>query len=122
LKLLEEQGFGVIDESLFFQKLTLDRKGMYIADIGDPIIKGQRRTYGFELFSRGNNDTDGYKMLSEVLDFLRDSYSDICELPAVPSLTDGYSNVTVVPTSGITNVGLDDNNRIIYSIQGKIII
>lgn len=122
LKLLEDNDFGVIDNDLFFQKLTLDKKGLYIADIGDSLTRGQRRTQSFELLARGNNDTDGYKMLSDILDFLRESYSEVCELPAVPPISSTeYTNVTILPTSTITNVGLDANNRIIYSITGQII-
>lgn len=122
LKLLEDNGFGEIDKDLFFQKLTLDKKGLYIADIGDPLTRGVRRSQSFELYARGNTDVWGYQTLTEVLDFLRESYSDVCELPSVPPITtDGYSNVVVQPTGSITNVGLDDNNRIIYSIQGQII-
>jgi len=122
LKLLEDNNFGLIDTDLFFQKLTLDKKGIYIADIGDGLTRGQRRTQSFELYARGKNDTDGYKQLSDILDFLRDSYSGVCELPPVPPIsTKEYTNVTILPTSTITNVGLDANNRIIYSITGQII-
>jgi len=122
LKLLEDNDFGEIDTDLFFQKLTLDKKGLYIADIGDSLTRGQRRTQSFELLARGDNDTDGYKMLSDILDFLRECYSDVCELPAVPPISSTvYTNVTILPTSTITNVDLDGNNRIIYSITGQII-
>lgn len=121
LKLLENNGFGTIDQDLFFQKLTLDKKGLYISDIGDPLTRGQRRSQSFELYARGENDVWGYKTLTEILDFMKDNYSE-CELPSVPPITtDGYSNVTILPTGGITNVGLDDNNRIVYAIQGQII-
>src|SRR5215217_6544009 len=118
LKLLENNGFGTIDTDLFFQKLTLDKKGLYISDIGDQIIRGQRRTQSFELYARGVNDVSGYKQLTDVINFMKNSYSDVCELPSVPLLSTGYSNVTILATGGITNVGLDANNRIIYSIQG----
>jgi hypothetical protein len=122
LKLLENEGFGTIDVDLFFQKLTLDKKGLYIADIGDPVAKGFRDTQSFELFARGSNDIDGYKLLTEVRRFLINEYSNICELPAVPPITtEGYTNVELSKPSTITNVGLDDNNRIIYSITGTII-
>jgi len=122
LKLLEDNGFGVIDTNLFFQKLTLDKKGLYIADVGDPISKGTRKSQSFELLARGNSDVDGYKLLNEVLDFLSESYSTVCELPAVPPISlQTYSNVLIRPTASITNVGLDANNRIIYSITGQII-
>lgn len=122
LKLLEDGGFGVIDSNLFFQKLTLDKKGLYIADIGDPVSRGTRRSQSFELLARGASDVDGYKLLNDVMDFIKQSYSTVCELPPVPPITlDGYTNVTILLTSTITNVGLDANNRIIYSIQGQII-
>ena len=122
LKLLENNNFGVIDEDLLFQKLTLDRKGIYIADIGDGLSRGVRRSQSFELLARGNNDIEGYQMLSDVLDFLKESYADVCELPAVPPITtSGYKNVVIQPTSSITNVGLDGKNRVIYSVTGQII-
>lgn len=123
LKLLENEGFGTIDQNLFFQKLTLGKKGLYIADIADPITRGQRTSQSFELLSRGNSDTDGYKQLSDVLKWMKEAYGTVCELPPVPPITDtGYSNVTILPSSTITTVGLDANNRVIYSLQGQIIL
>lgn len=122
LKLLENEGFGKIDVDLFFQKLTLDKKGVYIADIGDPVAKGSRDTQSYELLARGNNDVDGYKKLKDIRKFLIREYSSICELPAVPPITtEVYTNVTLSKPSTITNVGLDAKNRIIYSMAGTII-
>lgn len=122
LKLLENENFGTIDVDLFFQKLTLDKKGLYIADIGDPVAKGNRDTQSYELLSRGSTDVDGYKLLTDIRQYLIREYSNICELPAVPPITDKvYTNVELSKPSTITNVGLDDQNRIIYSLQGTII-
>lgn len=122
LKLLENEGFGEIDVDLFFQKLTLDKKGIYIADIGDPVAKGSRDTQSYELLARGNNDVDGYKKLKDIRKFLIQEYSNICELPAIPPISDtSYTNVTLSKPSTITNVGLDAQNRIIYSMTGTII-
>lgn len=122
LKLLENEGFGTIDVDLFFQKLTLDKKGVYIADIGDPVAKGSRDTQSYELLARGENDVDGYKKLKDIRKYLIQSYSNICELPAVPPITDEvYTNVELSKPSTITNVGLDAQNRIIYSMTGTII-
>ena len=121
LKLLENEGFGTIDTDLFFQKLTLDKKGLYIADIADPMTRGVRKSQSFELYARGDSDVSGYKMLADVLQFMQDSYADVCDLPSVPPISDvSYDNVTILPSSSITNVGLN-NGRIIYSIQGQII-
>ncbi len=122
LKLLEDEGFGTIDVDLFYQKLTLDKKGLYIADIGDGVERHSRDTQSYELLARGANDTDGYKRLVEIRRFLINNYQDICELPSVPPATDTvYTNVELSKPSTITNVGLDANNRIIYSMTGTII-
>lgn len=122
LKLLQDNGFGTIDTDLFFQKLTLDTKGLYIADIGDPVARHSRDTQSYELYARGNTDIDGYKKLKEVRKFLINNYSTICELPPVPPITtEVYTNVELSKPSTITNVGLDANNRIIYSMTGTII-
>lgn len=122
LKLLDDNNLGTIDTDLFFQKLTLDKEGVYIADIGDPVAKGSRDKQSYELLARGKTDVDGYKKLTEIRKFLIQHYSNICELPAVPPISDqGYSNVTLSKPSTITNVGLDSKNRIIYSMTGTII-
>lgn len=122
LKLLENEGFGTIDVDLFFQKLTLDKKGVYIADIGDPVERHGRDTQSYELLVRGANDVDGYQKLKAIRKFLVNEYQNICELPAVPPITDeDYTNVELSKPSTITNVGLDAQNRIIYSMTGQII-
>lgn len=120
LKYLEDNGFGEIDKRLFFQKMTLDRKGIYITNIGEAQSRGARHSQSYELYCRGETDVDGYKKLSDVVDFLNKSYG-VCQLPAVPPVTDkGYGNVTIMPLSTITSVDLDENDRMIYSARGTI--
>lgn len=124
LKLLEDEGFGTIDGDLFFQKLTLDKKGIYIADIGEPGQRHGRDTQSYEMLARGSSDValDGYKKLLAIRKFLITEYQNICELPAVPPITtEVYTNVELSKPSTITNVGLDANNRVIYSMTGTII-
>jgi hypothetical protein len=120
LKYLEENGFGGIDVDLFFQKLTLGKRGIYITDIGDAQLRGARRSQSYEIYSRGWDDVDGYRRLSDIIDFLTGSYG-VCRLPAVPPVTEhGYENVTIMPLSTINSVGLDDNGRMVYSATGTI--
>lgn len=122
LKLLENEGFGTIDEDLFYQKLTLDKEGVYIADVGDSVERHSRDTQSYELLARGKSDVDGYKKLTEIRRFLVNEYQNICELPPVPPITtDEYTNVELSKPSTITNVGLDAQDRIIYSMTGTII-
>lgn len=120
LKYLENNGFGTIDVDLFWQKLGLDKKGLYISDLGQEQERGQRISQLYELYYRGTSDTDGYKKLQAIVNFLNDSYG-VCELPAVPPVTEsGYSNVVIMPLSTISSMGEDANGRIIYSATGRI--
>ncbi len=121
LKYLEDNGFGQIDNDLFFEKLALDKIGVYISNIGNAQERGMRRTQSYELYSRGKNDVDGYKRLNKIVNFLNGSYG-ACQLPAVPPVTDeGFVNVTIMPLSTISSVGVDANGRVIYSATGTII-
>ena len=121
-KLLEDEGFGTIDVDIMYQKLTLDKKGIYIADVGESVGRHSRDSQGYEILSRGASDVDGYKRLQEIRKYLISNYQDICELPAVPPIsTESYTNVHLTKPSSITNVGLDAQNRVIYSITGSIL-
>ena len=123
LKFIENNGLGVIEQNLFWQKLTLDKVGIYIADIGQTKERGGRNVVQFELYSRGSDDVDGYKRLQAILDLLNNNYV-VCALPSVQSgsqtITEGFSNVTIMPPSSISNYGLDSQGRIIYSATGTL--
>lgn len=128
LKLLEDEGFGTIDVDLFFQKETLDKKGVFIMDIGDPSERHSRDTQSYELLARGKTDIDGKYRLGQIRKFLINNYQNICELPSVSVIIEGqnvvipvWENVELSKPSTITNVGLDAQNRIIYSMTGQII-
>lgn len=123
LKYLENNNFGKIDTNLFWQKLTLDRIGVYIADLGTTQTRGGRRVQTYELYSRGSSDVDGYKRLQAIIDFLNENFV-VCDLPAVKvgstTITEGFKSVTITPLSSISSNGLDANGRIIYSAVGTI--
>lgn len=122
LQLLEDNGFGTLDEDLLWQKNTLGKIGIHISDVGDPVPRGTRDIQSYQLFARGADDIKGHKKLTEIRQFLKDSYSSVCELPAVPKHdVEAYGNVTLMKPSTITSVGYDENGRMIYSIQGSII-
>lgn len=121
-KHLQDEGFGTIDVDIFYQKLTLDKKGIYIADIGESVGRFARDSQGYEILSRGTTDVSGYQILQDIRKYLINNYQDICELPAVPPITtESYTNVHLTKPSSITNVGLDAQNRVIYSITGSIL-
>lgn len=120
LKLLENNGFGEIDKDLFWEKLGLNETGLYISDIGSSQSRTAKRSTTYEIFSRGESDVEGYMILEKVSDFLN-SLFDFCRLPSVPPITDyGYHGVSFLPVSTISNVGVDINGRVIYSITGQV--
>jgi hypothetical protein len=122
LKLLEDNGFGTIDTDLFFEKLTLDKTGLYIASRGTALIRGSRRVQAFNIYARSDNDIDGIRKLADVQQFFEDSTEEHCTLPPVPPISEReYTNVTIEPISSIENVGLDANNRIIYVLTAQVI-
>lgn len=128
LQLLANNDFGVIaltgdeeDATLFFEKLTLDKTGLYIASRGAPKSRGVRTTQAFDIYSRGADDIEGAKVLERAFNFLATAYGEVCDLPVVPGYSETeYKNVSIQPTSNIENVGLDANNRIIYVISGQV--
>ena len=122
LQYLADNDFGEIDVDLFWQKLSLNKKGVFIVDIGQPQSRGQRRTQRFELYSRGKNDVDGYEKLQAIIEFLNGSFGT-CNLPKaeVYSGSKSFDNVTIMPMSTPTNIGEDTNGRIIWSASGELI-
>ena len=122
LQYLSDNGFGTIDQDLFWQKLSLNRKGVFVLDIGQPQDRGMRRTQRYELYSRGTNDIDGYEKLVQIIEFLNAHYGDACTLPkaGVYDGSQAYENVTIMPLSTPTNVGEDANGRIIWSTTGEL--
>lgn len=120
LKFLENAGLGVIDETLFWEKIGVDKNGVYIVDLGATQTRGGRRNTMYQLFSRGDSDLAAMGQLQIILDFLRTNYA-VCSLPPVPPCTsDGFNNVTIMPPSDISNEGVDEDGHIIYSATGQI--
>ncbi len=121
LQYLEDNGFGTIDEDLFWEKLGVDAIGAYITSVGQPRERGMRHRQDYVIYSRGLTDIQGYDKLNKIRSFLDQSY-DICTLPSVPSVAESeeYNNVTIMPPSSITNSGEDSEGRVIWSLTGTI--
>lgn len=121
LKLLEEAGFGTIDVDLFYEKLTLQKEGLYITSRGAPMSRGSMTTQSFDIYARADDDIKGAKALEDVLQYLEDAYGEVCDLPILPGIsTTEYKNCSIRPTSNISSAGLDAKNRIIYVISGQV--
>lgn len=127
LQLLSDEGFGTIDENLFFEKLPGKGSGNELAtgisiySRGFPVVRGNRLGQNFDLYSRGTDDLTGADVLEQILTFLLDSYGTTCTLPAVPGYSQTeYQNVILMPTSNVENVGQDETDRVIFRLAGQI--
>lgn len=120
LQFLQDAGLGIIDQTLFWEKIGVGKNGVYIADLGATQTRGGRNNAMYQLFSRADNDLKAMNQLQAILDFLRANYA-VCSLPSVPPYTsDGFNNVTIMPPSTITNEGMGEDGHIIYSATGQI--
>lgn len=124
LQYLKENGFGsAIDTDLFFEKLPLGKNGVAI------FSRGGERTYGrrsasqnFDLYSRGSSDLTGYDKLEKIATFFSDNYDDLCTLPIVPGVSNRtYKKARITTIDNIENLGLDENDRVIYRLGATVI-
>ena len=125
LKLLSQNGFGTLSKDLFWEQLELGKVGVYITSIGEAQDIHTRRVQQFELIARGDTKVSGYTKLAQIVEFLNNSYSSICTLPAVQNkagetVCDEIGSVTITPLSTISNSGLDSEGKTIWNATGRI--
>lgn len=125
-KWLEQEGFGTLDVSIFWEEASLDSKGkpkdgIWVVTRGAAINRVVTTRQAFDIYSRYTNKITGSLKLEAILEKMKETYGETCALPTVPphSLT-VYNDVRLVPTSGISNVGTDDQEKIVRVISGEI--
>jgi len=123
LKYLDDNGFGSMSSSLFFEKLPLGKSGVAIFSRGGEANYGRARcVQRFDLYSRGSSDLTGYDKLDKIRGFFADSYGETCTLPTISGVsTREYKNARIIAIDNIENIGLDDNDRVIYRLGAEII-
>lgn len=130
LQHLEDNNLGTlnIDGSstgsrlLWWEKLPEGKSGIYILSDGAPLDRALKTTQNFTLYSRGSsNDVEGNQWLEDILTFFQTDCYPVCDLPIVPGYSDNeYTNVTIIPSSNIQNIGKDDTNRLIWSASATV--
>jgi hypothetical protein len=124
LQYLKENGFGTdIDTDLFFEKLPLDKTGVAIFSRGGERTYGRRRAVqAFDLYSRGSSDMAGYDKLEKIATFFSDNYDDLCTLPIIPDVSNRtYKKARITTIDNIENLGLDENDRVVYRLGATVI-
>lgn len=123
LQYLQDNGFGTRDENLFFEKLPLDAVGVAIFSRGGEKTYGRRRAVQrFDLYSRGVDDMTGMDVLDKISTFFSDNFDDLCNLPTIPGVSNRqYQKARITGIGNVENLGLDENDRVIYRLGCEII-
>lgn len=123
LEYLKDEGFGTaIDTDLFFEKLPLDKTGVAIFSRGGEATFGRTRcVQRFDLYSRGTSDLTGYDKLDKIRTFFQNSYDELCALPTISGVSNRvYKNARITAIDNIENLGLDENDRVVYRLAATI--
>lgn len=123
LQLLEDNGFGTIDakvNGLYWEELPLDGIGVAIFSRGATIGRGSRNIQAFDLYARGSSNLKGADTLEKIKEYIDNNYVT-CTLPVTPKSTKQYTRVTLEITGNIENLGLDEQDRLIFRISGEAI-
>jgi len=126
LQQMQDDGLGTIDTNLFFQEIALDsqgkaRDGVWLVSRGAPVSRLNINVQQFDLYVRYPNKVTAFTKAEALLEYLKDAYINICDLPACPPYTtQTYKDVRIVPLSGIETVGQDENEKLVLVISGQI--
>lgn len=125
-QLLADEGFGTLDTDIFWEEMPIDptgnpKDGIWVVTRGAPLSRFNVTQQSFDIYARYANKLTGSQKLEAVLDRLQEAYSDVCELPTVePHSSTVYTNVRIRPTSGIENVGSDEQDKVVRVISGEV--
>lgn len=125
-KLLANAGFGTLDTDIFWEEVPLDangvaKNGIWVVTRGSSVTRTNMHIQAFDVYSRYGNKLTTNQKLEDILEYLQTAFADVCDLPTVPPYsTTVYTNVRIVPTSGIDNVGTDEQDKIIKVISGEV--
>lgn len=114
LQYLSDNGFGILEEALFWESMPIDGIGIGILSRGGPLQRGRLASQTADLYSRGANDLVGGDNLEKIWEFLADN-EFVCSLPPVPNKSlKTYTKVNIIPVSNLENLGKDETGRMIW--------
>lgn len=126
LQQMSNDGFGTVNTDLQMGILPLNqqgnpRNGIAITARGSEVTRVFSNIQNVDFYVRNTNPITASNKAQEILEYLKDSYSEICDLPALAGYTtDTYRNVTIEPTSSVEFVGVDDNNGHSFVVSGVV--
>ena len=124
LQFLADNGIGTaIDTDLFFEKLPSDKTGIAIFSRGGEQAYGRNTiAQSFDLYSRGTSDVIGMNELEKARTLFSESYGQMCTLPIVSGVSERkYTNVQFLTIDNVENIGVDENERVVYRLGASVI-
>jgi len=124
LQYLLENGFGsALNTDLFSEVLPVGKTGIAIYSRGgDSQTQNRLSSYRFDIYSRGASNTIGKDTLEKIKTFLQDNYDNICALPVIPNISNRlYKNCRITTLDNIENLGIDENDRVVYRLGATIV-
>lgn len=127
LQQLSNDGFGTVNEDLQPGSLPINaatgkpRNGIALALRGMPVSYLNVDIQAVDFYVRNTNKLQAVQTAQDILEYLQESFSTICNLPDCPPYsTDSYSNVMITPVTSVEWVGDDDNGGTSYVVSGEV--
>lgn len=120
LQLLEDQGFGTIDaevDGLFWEVMPINATGVAIFSRGTELSRSLRNAQSFDLYARGTSNLRGADKLEKIKEYIENNFVQ-CDLPLTPKSNKQYTHVTLEMTSNVENLGLDEQDRLLFRVSG----
>lgn len=124
LQQMQDDGFGTVNADLQMGVIPLNaqgnpRNGIAVISRGSAVTRLQVEVQAVDFYVRNTNPLVASQTAQEILEYLRDSYAEICELPALAGYTEEtYRNVTIEPTGSVEFVGVDENGGHSFVVSG----
>ena len=126
LQQMSDDGFGTVGEDLQIGVLPVDgngdaRNGIAVTPRGLPVTRIQIEEQAVDLYVRNTNPLTALNKAQELLEYLKDSFAEVCDLPPLEGVTEEtFTNVTITPSSSVELVGSDDNGGTTFVVSGEI--
>mgnify|MGYP001612656152 CR=1 FL=1 len=123
---MQDDGFGTVNEDLQMGVLPLKpdgkvRDGIAVTLRGSAVTRTQIEIQAVDFYVRNTNPLTASQKAQQILEYLQDSFSELCTLPPLDGVTEeSYSNVTIIPTSSVEFVGVDENNGHSFVVSGEV--
>jgi hypothetical protein len=125
LQQLSDDGFGTVGTTLQVGVLPLTeqgdaRDGIAVTPRGLPVDRINVNEQAVDFYVR-NKPLVALNKAQELLEYLQDSFSEVCTLPALDGITtETFSDVTITPSSSVEYVGQDDNGGVTFVVSGEV--